>query len=328
MRIVPILRVAFLLAMGLTLLYCLLGIVLTGPVIARVPAIEIEADVSSERLRHDVEQLCAAFGPRDAAHPANLLEAARWIAAEMRATGLRVELQDYQIDGETYRNVIAFQPGTAPHRDAIVIGAHYDTYGPLPGADDNASGVAVLLELVRTLPPGWPERDRYFVAFSTEEPPHFGGDEMGSYRLARRLSRSGVTIELMVALDMVGRFSDEAGSQSLPVPWLGWLYPSRGDFIAVVGSLDQGTAIGRVKRGILASRALPVHSFRGPESMPGVSWSDHRSFERLGVPAVLVTDTAFLRNADYHTERDLPQALDYERMAAVVRGLHGVLYEP
>ena len=327
-RLLPILRVAFLLAMALTLIYCLIGIVLTGPVIARVQRIDIEADVSAERLRRDVERLCNDFGPRDAAHPENLLAAARWIAGEMRAAGLRVELQDYEVDGVIYRNVVALQPGTAPHRDAIVIGAHYDAFGGLPGADDNASGVAVLLELMRTLPPTWPERDRYFVAFSTEEPPHFGGDDMGSYRFARRLSRSDVAVELMVALDGVGAFSDEPGSQQLPASWMRPLYPSRGDFLAVVGTLDQGKAIGRVKRGIMATRALPVHSFRAPEAIDGVSWSDHLSFERTGVPAVLVTDTAFMRNPRYHTAEDLPDTLDYERMAQVVLALHGVLWEP
>jgi Zn-dependent M28 family amino/carboxypeptidase len=129
----------------------------------------------------------------------------------------------------------------------------------------------------------------------------------------------------MISLEMVGRYSDEPGSQQFPLPGLGLLYPDRGHFIAVIGDLGSGAPIRRVKRALLASGELPVHSFRAPSAIAGVSWSDHYSFRRLGMPAVMVTDTAFMRNEDYHTQDDTPDKLDYERMAALVRALHGLL---
>jgi len=148
---------------------------------------------------------------------------------------------------------------------------------------------------------------------------------MGSAHFARKLRDDGTRIDLMVALDLVGAFSDEPGSQHYPISWLGLLYPCRGNFIAVVGDLGSGPSIHKVKRGMLSSRALPVFSFRGPSAIGGVDWSDHRSFRALGFPAVMVTDTAFLRTPHYHRVTDTPETLDYRRMAGVVRALHGVV---
>jgi len=248
-----------------------------------------------------------------------------WIEDELRAAGLRVEVQEYAAREGVYRNVIGLREGARPSDPAMVIGAHYDAYGGFPGADDNASGLAVLLELARTLPAAAPATPQYLVAFCTEEPPFFGGDDMGSYRFARELREREVAVDLMVALDLVGRYSERPGSQRFPLPGLGLLYPDRGNFIAVVGDLRSGGPIRRVKRAMLATRELPVESFRAPAAMAGVRWSDHHSFRRLGLPAVLVTDTAYMRNDDYHTSGDTPDKLDYERMARLVRALHGLL---
>ena len=264
------------------------------------------------------------MSPRSSEDLANLERAASWIEREFRAAGLEVETQEYEAAGRPYRNVIAVRPGARAAEGVLVLGAHYDAFGPFPGADDNASGVAVLLETVRTLPRRPPKHTQFFVAFATEEPPHFGTDEMGSYHFARLLRERGRRVEVMVALDLVGRFSDEPGSQRFPLPGLGLFYPGRGNFIAVVGDLRSGSAIKRVRDAMLATDSLPVRSFRGPALLTGVHWSDHVSFRRLNMPAVMVTDTAFLRHDDYHTARDTPDLLDYDRMAALVRALHGV----
>jgi Zn-dependent M28 family amino/carboxypeptidase len=272
-----------------------------------------------------VERLCTEFTPRSYRHIENLDRAAAWIEEEFRAAGLEVLTQDYEVREDRYRNVIAVRRGVEERDSVMVIGAHYDAYGDFPGADDNASGLAVLLELARTLPADPPRRTQYLVAFSTEEPPFFGSDDMGSYRFAKSLREEGRRVVIMVALDLVGRFSDEPGSQKMPFPGLGLLYPDRGNFVAVVGDLRSGSAIKRVRSGMLATGALPVRSFRAPAAMPGVHWSDHSSFRRFDMPSVLVTDTAYLRNPDYHTRDDTPDTLDYERMAKVVTALHGVL---
>jgi len=309
----------------LVFLFCLLAIVLTSPVVIRGEPGGDEMEISVERLRRDVDRLCAAFTPRSYRDEQNLRGAAAWIADEMRSAGLTVEVQEYELREGAYRNVIGLRAGADPSAPATILGAHYDAYDDLPGADDNASGLAVLLELARTLPPDPGRTPQYFVAFCTEEPPFFGGDDMGSYRFALWLAERKVPVDLMVALDLVGRFSEKPGSQRFPLPGLGLFYPDRGDFIAVVGDLRSGSAIRRVKRAMLATRALPVESFRAPAGLAGVRWSDHHSFRRLGHRAVLVTDTAFLRNDDYHTAGDTPDKLDYERMARLVRALHGLL---
>jgi Zn-dependent M28 family amino/carboxypeptidase len=298
-----------------------------GPAIFRVPDGFESRPVSTELLEEDVLKLCTDLSPRGYSDTAHLDRTADWIAERFRLAGLEVDEQIYRIPEGEYRNVIGARPGIDPGRGAVIVGAHYDAYGEMPGADDNASGVAVLLELARTLPAEPPERTRIFVAFCTEEPPFFSTDAMGSYHFARKMLDDGIEIELMIALDLVGYFSDEPGSQKVPGPLLRLAYPSRGNFIGVVGDTRAGRWIGRVKRGMRSADALPVYSFRAPTFVPGVDWSDHLSFRRLGLPGVLVTDTAMMRNPNYHRRTDTPETLDYRRMAAVVQALHGVLQD-
>jgi len=257
----------------------------------------------------------------------NLRRAASWIEERFSQTGLEVTSQSFRMSEGIYRNVIALQRGRDPEAGLVIVGAHYDAYGELPGADDNASGVAVLIELARTLPPVQPRRSRVFAAFANEEPPIFPSGEMGSAHYARHLKESGERVHLMVALDLVGYFSDEPGSQLMPLPGLGWLYPTTGDFIAVVGDMGSGRWIRMVKRGMLGSRAMPVFSFRAPSWVPGIDFSDHKPFRDAGLPGVLVTDTAFLRTPHYHRRSDTIETLDFRRMAGVVKALHGALRE-
>lgn len=322
------LRIVLLGAVTALFVGSLLAIVVTGPVIVRAPRLDFDrTPVSAERLRRDVTRLCGEFTPRSYEHRANLDRAAEWIAGELRTAGLEVELQDYRVRDEVYRNVVGLRRGTDSAAPVVVLGAHYDAYREFPGADDNASGVAVLLEVARTLPRLPTRRDRYFVAFSTEEPPFFDSESMGSHVFAEGLVRDGREVSLMIALDLVGYFSDAPSSQQFPTPLLRALYPGRGNFIAVVGDLGAGRWIGEVKRGMMSTRALPVYSFRAPANLVPVTWSDHLSFRRLGLPGVQVTDTAFMRYRHYHTAEDTPDKLDYERMARVVEALQGVLWE-
>ncbi|MDH3627448.1 MAG: M28 family peptidase [Acidobacteriota bacterium] len=325
-RRVSILRITFATVVILVFATSLLGLFISGPVVVRVPSVKIEAEPSVERLRSDVAHLCGPLSPRDYQHPENLSKTASWIFSEFHDAELRTVMQTYAVEGRVFHNVIGTVSGNDPSRGALVIGAHYDAFMEHPGADDNASGVAVLLELVRTLPDATPRRDWHFVAFSTEEPPYFGTDHMGSAHYAHSLRERDVKVDLMIALDGVGRFSDEKNSQNFPVPGIGFLYPSAGNFVAVVGNLNSGTSIRRVKSGIMSTRSIPVNSFRGPAAVDGVDWSDHASFWEYGMPGVLLTDTLFARHGDYHSATDTPDKLDYRRMTQVVTGLHGVLH--
>ena len=259
------------------------------------------------------------FSPRDETYPENLDRAAAWIRRELEDAGGRVEDQPFKTRGAIYRNAVAhFGP---ENRERIVVGAHYDAAGPYPGADDNASGVAGLLELARLLgetpPPGHVE----LVAFTLEEPPSFTTPAMGSATHAASLKERGVTLRAMIALEMIGYFTDAPGSQSYPRSLLKLFYPTRGNFIGVVGKLGQGALVRRVRNAMRRASPLPVRSISAPVSLPGVDFSDHRSYWDAGYEAVMITDTAFYRNPNYHTEHDTPETLDYGRMAMVVEGI-------
>lgn len=277
-----------------------------------------------ERLEAHVRALVGTFGPRDEAHPENLERVAVWIRGELERAGGTVAEQPFQVGGATYRNVSAlFGPDT---RERIVVGAHYDTAGPLPGADDNASGVAGLLELARLLGDSPLKKRVELVAYPLEEPPYFASSQMGSAFHARALKAQGVKVRAMICLEMIGFFTDAPGSQDFPVGALRAVYPSTGNFILVTGKPGQGGLVRRVTRRMRHGAApLDVRSIIAPASLPGVDFSDHRNYWAEGWEAVMVTDTAFYRNPSYHTAQDTPEKLDYRRMARVVDGVHAAV---
>jgi hypothetical protein len=283
------------------------------------------------RLEAHVRRL-AALSPRDAYHPENLGRVADYVrgafvqAATEAATGVTAEVseQPFTADGGRYRNVIArFGPRTG---ERIVVGAHYDAAGPYPGADDNASGVAGLLELARLLGRvgSLPVRVE-LVAYPLEEPPYFATDRMGSAVHAAALRKEGVPVRAMLSLEMIGFFRDAPGSQRFPTPALRPFYPSRGNFITVVGRPGDAALVRHIKRAMRGATELPVYSICAPPALPGIDFSDHRNYWHHGYPAVMITDTAFYRNPHYHTEHDTPDTLDYRRMAWVVDGVLAAL---
>jgi hypothetical protein len=126
---------------------------------------------------------------------------------------------------------------------------------------------------------------------------------------------------------MIGYFSDEPGSQAFPAPVLRWLYPSRGDFVAIVGRIGQGRAVRRVKAAMRSASKLSVHSMSAHELIKGVDWSDHANYWKAGYDAVMITDTSYTRNRSYHTAADTPDGLDYNRMAMVVQGVYAAVLD-
>lgn len=284
-----------------------------------------ENDPSPARLRAHVEAIAGpAMLPRDWSHPENLDRVAAYVRAEFERVGSsRVSEHPFEAEGRTYRNVVAaFGPDGG---ERIVIGAHYDAAGPYPGADDNASGVAGLLELARMLAAAPPLVRVELVAFPLEEPPFFRSPHMGSATYATALRRQDVRVRAMLSLEMIGFFTDAPGSQSFPLSLLKPFYPSQGNFIAVVGKLGQGGLVRRVKGAMRRAAPLTVVSINAPRLVPGVDFSDHASFWDVGYPAAMITDTAFYRNPHYHTASDTPATLDYERMAQVVLGVHAAV---
>lgn len=279
--------------------------------------------VPPARLEAHVRMLAGTLAPRDSAHPENLDRVAAYIRRELQEAGAEVEDQPFTVGGETYRNVIArFGPES---RERIVVGAHYDAAGPLPGADDNASGVAGLIELAHLLGKSSLPMRVELAAYSLEEPPYFGSSQMGSAFHVRSLKQRGAKVRAMICLEMIGYFSDEEGSQDFPLPALRLRYPSKGNFIAVSGKLGQGRLVRRITKRMKAATPLPVHSITAPASLPGIELSDHRNFWAAGYEAVMITDSAFYRNPHYHTGMDTPETLDYGRMALVVEGVHAAV---
>ena len=259
----------------------------------------------SLRLRLHVAALAANERNHDLETPA------RYIEHALAAQGLHFSTQEFMSGGRSVRNIEAGEGD-------IVVGAHYDTVRGSPGADDNASGVAVLIELARLVPSGV-----RFVAFANEEAPYFLGPEMGSFVYARE---RGAGVRAMFSLEMLGYYSDEKGSQRYPAP-LSLFYPDRADFIAFVGDLGAARLV-RKAIGIFREKAkFPSEGLAAPAFVPGVALSDHWSFRKHGYPAVMITDTAFYRNPHYHLPSDTPDRLDYERMARVTLGLAEMLDE-
>ncbi|MDX1636520.1 MAG: M28 family peptidase [Balneolaceae bacterium] len=278
-----------------------------------------------ERLKTHVYALAKDLGPRDAGHPANMDRTADYIADQFSSTVQEVSDQSYTVAGIAMpvRNVRAFLGPETEER--IVVGAHYDVAGPYPGADDNASGVAGLLELARLFAEDDLPITVELVSYPLEEPPYYYTRSMGSYVHAKSLKDNDVNLRCMLALEMIGYFRDEKGSQSYPLGLLGPFYPDRGNFIAVVGKLFQRRLVRTIRESMRAASPLPVVSINAPRLLPGIALSDHCNYWWAGYPAAMITDTAFYRNPNYHTARDTPDTLDYERMAQVVNGVRAAV---
>ncbi|MCL2076461.1 MAG: M20/M25/M40 family metallo-hydrolase [Betaproteobacteria bacterium] len=279
------------------------------------------------RLEAHVRTLSTELHPRSHRHPKMMQLAADYIKESLQETRARVSEQEFEVGGTKFRNIIASFGLEDGKR--IIVGAHYDVVEGTPGADDNASGVAGVIELARMLDqyqPTLPFRVD-LVAFALEEPPYFRTDQMGSSVYAEQLVKDNVKARAMIALEMIGYFSDQPDSQDFPAAaLLRWLYPTQGNFIAVVGSLSDMALVRTIKSSMKGASSLPVYSINAPKSMPGIDFSDHLNFWKHGYPAVMITDTAFYRNKNYHTPDDTAEKLDYQKMAQVVEGVYNALW--
>jgi Zn-dependent M28 family amino/carboxypeptidase len=259
------------------------------------------------RLRAHVETLAATERNSDLERPA------RYIAAQLGEH----RVQEFMSGGRLVRNL---ETGNG----SVVVGAHYDTVPGSPGADDNASAVAALIELSRMALPA------RFVAFANEELPYFHTNEMGSQAWAQaarqRVTSGGDNISAMLSLEMLGCYSDQPGSQRYP-PGVSWLYPDRGNFIAFVGDLGARGLVRRATGAFRRHAKFPSEGLAAPALIEGVTHSDHWPFRLAGFPAIMVTDTAYNRYPHYHLPSDTPEKLDYLRMARVTLGVAAVIKE-
>lgn len=273
----------------------------------------------AQRLRHDVEHLALHVGERNMQRQPGALEsAASFLIDRLREEGYRPARHGYPVGAGTGWNIEATKAGEDSR--IVVVGAHYDTFPGSPGANDNGSGVAAVLaicRLLRNVPTGLTLR---FVFFTNEEPPYFKTSDMGSIRYAHHCRERGDTIAAMICLDTVGYYDPAPGSQRYPEPF-GLFLPDRGDFVAFIADPSSGDLVRRVLEGFRRTAAMPSEGACPPATVPGVSWSDHASFWPLGIPAMLITDTALLRYPHYHRPTDTPDKVDCLRVARMAHGL-------
>jgi Zn-dependent M28 family amino/carboxypeptidase len=276
------------------------------------------------RLYEDVRYLTAIRPFRNCENPDSLKTASDYIRAELQVAGLQVEDQSWMADGIDYTNLIATFNAGKPKR--LVVGAHYDVCGDQPGADDNASAVAGLLETTRLLGENKPALDYQIdlVAFCLEEPPFFDSQYMGSYVHAQHLYNNNIEVIGMLCYEMIGYFSDQPGSQSFPADAysLADQYPNIGDFIMVVGKADLYNFNSRIKTLMADQATVDVQQIDFPANEGLANMSDHINYWKFGYPALMINDTSFLRNPNYHLPTDTADTLDYPKMTEVVNGAY------
>ncbi len=279
-----------------------------------------------DRIKKNVEFLSLNIGPRPIKKPEKLIKIRDFLERELSSLNYAVEFQEIIYKKRKYYNVIASSPKEHPLKptnyELLVIGAHYDTVFTTPGADDNASGVAGLLEIARILSDDIPKGVR-LVFFSMEEPPVYRTKNMASYHYAKYLKKNGQKLIGMICLEMIGYFSSSPKSQKYPFPLMDQIYPKIGNFIAMVGNIKSKEFTLKLKKSFSKYTDLPVESLNAPSIVIGIDFSDHWSFNKMGYLATMVTDTAFYRNPHYHKPTDLPSTLNYKNIAKVVSGLCG-----
>ena len=242
-----------------------------------------------------------------------------FIQSQFELYSENVYKQSYVWNKQTFFNVIALIGDTTKPR--IVVGAHYDVCDEQDGADDNGSGVVGLITTLKSMKDHKGEYCYEFVAYTLEEPPFYSTDLMGSYVHANSLKDRGVKVHGMVALEMIGFFSDEKKSQRYPLGLLKMFYGGKGDYITLVGTFGKDKFVKRFMKEFKRSKMIKTKKFIGPKKLTGIDFSDHRSYWGLDMDALMITDTAFFRNRNYHHDTDTIETLDFVRMAKVTNAL-------
>ena len=294
----------------------------TGPL---QPLSEDEVSLC-DRLKADVGALAGMIGERNLKHYKALESAADYIRSSFQQSGYDVAEQEFSVDGKTVRNLEVRIDGSRRIDELVIVGAHYDSVYGSPGANDNATGVAALLEMARSFRKQTPARTVRFVAFVNEEPPYFQTDNMGSRVYARRCREHVENVTAMLSLETIGCYSDAENSQIYPFPFK-LFYPTRGNFLGIVGNTSSRSLVRKSIRNFREHAEFPSEGIAAPGGLTGIGWSDQWSFWEEGYPGAMITDTAIFRYQHYHKMADTPDKIDYDRMTRVVAGLTYVLAE-
>lgn len=284
--------------------------------LAGISATDIESN-----LRVHVQKLANDIGERHFEAPNSLEQTIQYIESKFVDYGYTPQKHPVAAD---YFNIVAEKKGNLEPDKIIVIGAHFDTVWLSPGADDNASGIAVLLELAHIMAKYDTDNTIRFVAFTNEEQPFANTELMGSRVEAVNSARKQENIDVMFSLEMLGFYSSEPGSQHYPSP-LNWFYPDTADFIAMISNISSAQSLLSALHEYRKQATFPMQGLIMSEKLvPDIRRSDHAQYWDVGYPAIMITDTAFYRNPYYHTVGDLPRMLDYRSMANVTLGLAGM----
>ena len=283
------------------------------------PRSEFQKEGVIKNLYKHVAHLSVKIGERHLWRNGSLSQAAEYIESILTSYGYEVWRQTYSCYSKNVSNLIVEKKGN--DKEVLIIGAHYDTVPGTPGADDNASGLAGLLELARLHQFCSNRKTLIFAAFANEEPPCFGTPHMGSMVYAKNVRDQKTPVEVMISLEMIGYFSKET-IQRYPLPGMAFFYPKTGDYIGVVGNFRSSKYVSLFKKGIRRYSRIDSRSLKAPEFFGGINLSDNYSFWHHGFRAIMITDTSFFRNRNYHLEMDTIDTLHFEQMAEVVRGLH------
>ena len=279
------------------------------------------ADTS--HVRNSLELITATAAARSYQNTEVLDTVAERIRQEFLKSSGRVSFQTYKVEEKEYRNVIAsFGPLDGKR---IIVGAHYDVCGDQAGADDNASGVAALLELANLLKDKSLKYRVDLVAYTLEEPPYFNTEQMGSYIHAKSLHDAKIPVKGMISIEMIGYYSEDENSQDYPVGAMKWIYGNKGDYVTVVQKSFCGSFAKQFKKLSFKNNSLPTKAFRAPSFFGGINLSDHKNYWKFGYSAVMVTNTAFFRNHNYHEPTDKLATLNIPKMAQAIDGVFRTL---
>lgn len=289
------------------------------------PATNDEQDIAPRLKSHVV---AIASVPHNLKHYPALEGSAQYIERTLEGLGYVVSRQVFTVAGRPVRNIEVQREPRSAQAPSLVVGAHYDSYNDAPGANDNGTGVAAVLELARLLKDWQSQRLRLrFVLFVNEEPPYYRTDDMGSWRYAKLLSERGEKVQGMISLETLGAFSEQPGSQKYPAPF-GLVFPSKADFIAFVALTGSRSFLHEVMGSFRRHTAFPSIGGAAPDALvPGVGWSDHWAFGSYDYPAIMITDTALFRYPHYHLPSDTPDKVDYDKLARITKGMERVVRE-
>jgi hypothetical protein len=274
-------------------------------------------------IRTHLNNIINTEKPRNHRNIESLNFVADYIFNDFKKYADSVYYQPYVVDGKVYKNVVCVFG--SEHVKTIVVGAHYDVCGSQDGADDNASGVVGLLELAKSLQGKKLNHRIEIVAYTLEEPPYFRTNYMGSYIHAKSLYESKTDVYGMFCLEMIGYFDDARKSQNYPIAPLSLVYGTRGNYITLVNKFSKGEFSRKFNKQFINQRLIRTKKFTAPAKLPGIDFSDHLNYWSFGYSALMITDTAFYRNKNYHENTDTIEKLDLQRMSEVIASVYQTL---